>query len=418
MPLSAIGISHQTAPVAIRERLAFTPDELPDALVSLQARTGVEECAIISTCNRTEIYVTGTKRSTQAAIEWLHEWHELVPGQYREYMYVLDGTAAILHLMKVNAGMDSMVLGEPQITGQVKQAWQLARERMVIGSVLDRLFQHAFAGAKRVRSETGIGRNPVTLPFAALRLARQIFGEIESLDTLLIGAGEMINECATHFSGAGVRRLAIANRSLERARALAREFEVESMALDGLGEYLNRFDVVVASTASPVPILSAEQLRNALGERRHRPMFVLDLAVPRNVDPSAADLADLYLYTIDDLRSLVESGQRQRGAAMAEAGRIVEAEALMFERWLNLQASNRTLKHLRRRAQEERDRVLAQARQELAAGRDPEEVIQRLGHRLANRLLHGPSVRLRRAGESADESLLAAARYYFLDEDS
>lgn len=417
MPLCAVGISHQTAPVAIRERLAFTLEELPDALVALHARDGVDECAILSTCNRTEIYVTGAKRSMQSTIEWLHEWHELAPGQCREYLYVLDSNTAIAHLLKVAAGMDSMVLGEPQITGQAKQAWHLARELKVIGTVLDRLFQHAFACAKRVRSETGIGRNPVTLPFAALRLARQIFGEIETLNMLLIGAGEMINECATHFSSAGVSRLTFANRSLERARALAQRFSAGSIDLEAMPATLAERDVVVACTSSPVPILAADLLREVQTTRRHRPVFVLDLAVPRNVDPAAGELADIYLYTIDDLRSLVDSGQRRRSASMAEAGRIVEAQVAEFKRWLNLRSSTRTLKQLRRRAQEERDRLLARARQELAAGQDPEAVVERLGRRLANRLLHGPSVRLRQAGECADESLLAAARYYFLDEE-
>lgn len=404
--------------MAIREKLAFSPDQLPDALNGLLAVPGVDGCAILSTCNRTEIYTSGGQRSTAAAVEWLHEWHGIPPGRYREYLYFLDQTPAIIHLFKVTAGMDSMVLGEPQVTGQVKRAWQVAAEGNALEGRLDRLFQHAFATAKRVRNETAVGRDPVTLPFAALRLARQIFGEVTTLHALMIGAGEMIEECATHFHDQSLASLTIANRSPERARELAGRFGAGHLALDRVPESLADHDLVIASTGSTRPVLTADMFRQAVARRRHKPVFVLDLAVPRNVDPAVAELGDVYLYTIDDLRAIVESGQKKRSASLPEANRIIDAEATAFQRWLNLQASSDTLKSLRRRAAAERDRLLAQARAELAAGRDPEAVINRLGHRLSNRLLHQPSVRLRQAGEAADEDLLAAARYYFLGDDS
>lgn len=404
--------------MAIREKLAFSPGDLPDALNGLLAVPGIDGCAILSTCNRTEIYTSGDQRSTLAAVEWLHEWHQLSPGHYREYLYFLDQTPAIIHLFKVTAGMDSMVLGEPQVTGQVKRAWQAAAERNALEPRLDRLFQHAFATAKRVRNETGVGRDPVTLPFAALRLARQIFGEVGPLRALMIGAGEMIEECATHFHDQGLAAMTIANRSPERARELAGKFGARGLTLDELPESLPDHDLVIASTASAQPVLTADMFREAAQRRRHKPMFVLDLAVPRNVEPAVGEMGDVYLYTIDDLRSIVDSGQRNRDAALPEANRIVETEATAFQRWLNLQATSDTLKSLRRRAARERDRLLEQARAELAAGRDPEAVLNRLGHRLSNRLLHQPSVRLRQAGEAADEDLLAAARFYFLDDDA
>lgn len=384
----------------------------------MQALPGVEECAIINTCNRTELYATGREPSTSAIIEWIHDWHGQAPGQFREYFYILERTAAIIHLFKVTSGMDSMVLGEPQITGQVKQAWQQAREKSTLGSVLNRLFQNAFATSKLVRSETGIGHNPVTLPFAALRLSQQIFGETGNLRVLMVGAGEIIEDCARHFSGQDMASLTIANRDRQRAERLAAKFGAAALALDELSGVLHDFDMIVACTASPEPILLAEMFERAVTRRRHKPMFVVDLAVPRNVQSEAGRFEDVYLYTIDDLRAIVESGQRERMAALKQANYIVDAQAESFQRWLNLNATNQTLKQIRHRASLERDRLLEQARAELSAGRDPEEVIKRLSHRLANRLLHVPSTRLRLAGENMDEELLEAARDLLLGDGS
>lgn len=415
--MSAVGISHHTAPIAIRERLAFAAETLPEALRSLAATPEVEGCAILSTCNRTEIYTSSRKPITRLIIDWVHDWHQLSPGQFQEHLYHLEHSAGIFHLMKVVCGADSMVIGEPQIGGQVKQAWQLAREIGTLDSKLDRMFQHAFAGAKRVRSETPIGQNPVTLPFASLRLARQIFGSLDDLRVLMIGAGAMIEECAVHYRDNNIRGLSIANRSPERARELAARLGAQAHSLDELPELLPRHDLILACTGSKVPILTRSMFRDAIGKRRHRPMFALDLSVPRNIEPESNELSDLFLYTIDDLHAVVESGQKQRMAALHKAMEIIEAEVVTFERWLRLQATSATLKELRQRAQQERDHLLQQALQELSGGRDAEDVVRRLGHRLVNRLLHGPSVRLRQAAESDDEALLEAARFYFMDQD-
>lgn len=417
MSLSAVGISHHTAPIAIRERLAFSAETLPDALRSLAATPGVAGCAIVSTCNRTELYVSSQKPSTRLIIDWVHDWQSLQPGQYQEHLYRLDQAAAIFHLMKVVSGADSMVIGEPQISGQVKQAWHLARDLGCLDSKLDRMFQHAFAGAKRVRTETPIGQNPVTLPFASLRLARQIFGNLDALRVLMIGAGEMIEECAVHYREHGIERLTIANRSPQRAEELAARLQAKAASLDALPELLPQHDLVLACTGSKTPILTRQMFQQAFHKRRSQPMFALDLSVPRNIEPGSAELRDLFLYTIDDLHAIVESGQKERLAALHKAMEIIESEVVGFERWLRLQATSATLKSLRTRAIEERDVLLAQALQELEAGRVAEDVIKRLSHRLVNRLLHGPSVRLRQAAESDDEMLLEAARFYFLEHD-
>lgn len=418
MSLFTLGISHQTAPVSIRERLAFPAEVLPDALVSLAAVPGVSGCSILSTCNRTELYISGDQTTTREVSDWIHRWHELPVGHFREHLYHLDSENSAYHLMKVISGMDSMVIGEPQVAGQAKLAWQVARETDTLDTPLDRMFQHAFAAAKRVRSETGIGHNPVTLPYASLRLVKQIFGSVQELQALLIGAGEMIEDCAVHFSSAGLRSITIANRSRQRAENLAGQFQARGASLEEVPQLLGDHDVVVACTASPRAILDRSMFTTALSRRRHRPIFALDLSVPRNIDPDCGTLDDVFLYTIDDLHSIVESGQHRRMAAIEQAAAIIEAEVTAFDRWLRLQDTTATLKELRRRAQRQRDELLEQAQADLARGRDPEDVVRRFGHRLVNRLLHEPSIRLRQAAECDDEQLLAAARYYFLDDKS
>lgn len=351
-------------------------------------------------------------------MEWLHDWHSLAPGQYQEHFYQIEQAACIFHLIKVISGADSMIIGEPQVAGQVKHAWQSARELETLSSKLDRMFQNAFAGAKRVRSQTGIGRDPVTLPFAALRLAHQIFGSLDDLNALLIGAGEMIEDCAVHFREAGIRHLSIANRNPDRAQELAGRLAARGYGLDELPTLLPTHDMVIACTASPAAILTNSMFEQALKKRRHRPVFALDLSVPRNIEATIAQFNDVYLYTIDDLHAIIENNQKKRKKALQQAIDIIESEVVAFERWLRLQDTGDTLKSLRQRAHAEREKLLEQALAQLASGRDPEDVLQRLSHRLVNRLLHGPSIRLRQAAESADEALLEAARYYFLDDES
>ncbi|MCA1778218.1 MAG: glutamyl-tRNA reductase [Xanthomonadaceae bacterium] len=418
MSLFALGLSHQTAPVAIRERLAFTPERLDEALVSMHALPGLRECAIVSTCNRTELYATGESASITALHDWVHDWHGSERGRYREYLFTLQGRMAIIHLLKVTAGMDSMVLGEPQIAGQVKRAWNTAQARKTLGTTLDRLFQHSFQTSKLVRSETGIGHNAVTLPYAALKLAHQIFGDPAKLSAILVGAGEMIEDCARHFHGQGIGSITVCNRGLDRARKLAAQFDARAVGLDQLNEELHRHDLVIACTASATPLVTRAMIPAALSMRRHRPMFVLDLSVPRNVEPSVGDFEDIYLYTVDDLREIAEHGYRKRTEALEAANRIVVGQAEAFDRWLNLHAASQTLKSLRQRAFVERDQLLEKARRELQTGRDPDEVLARFGHRLTNRLLHAPSMQLRRAAEVTDEQLMAAARKLLLDDPS
>jgi len=353
----------------------------------------------------------------RAASDWLHEWHGLHPGQYQEHLYRLEHSASLFHLIKVVSGADSMIIGEPQIGGQVKQAWQLAASSNTLDTRLDRMFQHAFAGAKRVRTETDIGRDPITLPFAALRLARQIFGPLDGRSALLVGAGEMIEECARHFKDSGLGRMTIVNRSIDRAEGLAQRFDARSAGLDALPGLLQDHDLLVACTASAKPVVSRAMLEQAIGQRRRQPIFALDLSVPRNIEPESSELRDLFLYTIDDLHSIIQKNQQKRQDALRRAMSLIESEVAAFERWLHLHESSATLKQLRQRAHDERDLLLEEARAQILAGKDPEDVLKRFGHRLVNRLLHGPSIRMRQAAEQSDEDLLAAARFFFQDED-
>ena len=418
MSVFALGLSHRTAPVEIRERLAFTPERLGEALESMRTADGIDECAIVSTCNRTELYACGNGAGPRALADWIHAWHGARNGEFQRYLFSLEQRQAITHLLKVTSGMDSMVLGEPQVVGQIKTAWQSAQDHHTLGTILDRLFQHSFQTSKLVRSETGIGHNPVTLPFAALKLAHQIFGQVEKLSALMIGAGEMIEDCARHFCGQGVQSLTICNRSPDRAAAVAEQFKARAVGLDRLDDELPDHDIVVACTASSVPLVTRDAVRAALSRRRQQPMFVLDLSVPRNVEPDVGRLGDAYLYTVDDLREIAEHGHRKRSEALTEAQRIVDGQTEAFERWLNLHAAGETLKSLRDRAFDQRDLLLDQARRELAAGRDAEEVLSRFAHRLTNRLLHAPSMQVRRAAELTDDQLMAAARKLLLEDPS
>jgi len=382
----------------------------------MRAVSGIAECAIVSTCNRTELYASGDAASIPALQRWLHDWHQARHGEFGEYLFSLQNRQAVTHLLKVTAGMDSMVLGEPQVVGQVKTAWQSAQETGTLGTILDRLFQHSFQTSKLVRTETGIGHNPVTLPFAALKLAHQIFGRVDNLAALMIGAGEMIEDCTRHFASQDIRRLTICNRSVERAEKLAAQFNARASGLEGLPKAVEESDLIVACTGSSTPLVDRDMVAAVRKKRRYRPMFVLDLSVPRNVDPAVGEFDDVYLYTVDDLREIAEHGHRKRAEALQSALRIVDDQAEAFDRWLNLHAAGETLKSMRVRAFNERDKLLEQARRELEAGRAADEVLSRFAHRLTNRLLHAPSMQLRKAAEITDEQLMAAARKLLLDD--
>lgn len=410
MPLITLGINHQTAPVDIRERLAFDAGQVPGALAELRALPGVHEAVLLSTCNRTELYCAGDADAATVVADWLIAHRAPGDEGLRQRLYSLGEDAAASHLMRVACGLDSMVLGEPQILGQLKQAYGVAHEAGSVGAELHRLFQHTFGVAKLVRTDTGIGTNAVSVASAAVSLARQIFGDLSTRTALLVGAGETIELAARHLSAHGMTRLVIANRTVTRAETLAHELGAYAIGLHDLGRHLGEADVVICSTASPEPLLTKAQVAAALAPRKHRPMFIVDLAVPRDVEAGVAELADVYLYAIDDLESVIADNRRARAAAAEDAERIVAREVARFRQERQARDAAPVIQAIREHADAEAARVIEQARRELAAGKPADEVVARVAELLAHKLVHAPSAALRRGD---DPALIAAARKLF-----
>ena len=393
MSLYVLGINHQTAPVSLRETVAFGPDTLRHALASLRAQAGVQEAVLLSTCNRTELYAR-SDNGPDALANWL-AGQQRAGDDLHAYLYRHDEADAVRHLFRVATGLDSLVLGEPQILGQVKQAWNDARDAGSLGGPLDRAFQQAFATAKRARTETTIGRNPVSVASTAVRLAQESFARLDESDVLLIGAGETIELAARHLVAGKVRRLLIANRTLAHAQDLARRHGGFALPLEELDRHLAEADIVISATAARQPILQRAQVEQALRARRHRPMLLLDLAVPRDIAEDVATLRDVFLYTVDDLERAIEDNRAARRNAAQQAEAIIEVHASRFISALGQTDAAAPLRRLREHGQAVQAQALAKARAQLAAGRDPAEVLDLLAHTLTNKLLHAPSAALR-----------------------
>jgi len=416
MNLLVLGINHQTAPVSLRERVAFGAEALPRALASLRALPDVREVALLSTCNRTELYAL-SEDSGRALADWLAT-HPVDAGDLHAYLYKHEDADAVRHLFRVATGLDSLVLGEPQILGQVKEAWAAARNAGTLGTQLDRLFQHAFATAKRARTDTRIGANPVSVASAAVRLAQESFARLDDSTVLLIGAGETIELAARHLSEGKVKRLLVANRTLAHAQELASRHGGVALPLAELDRHLGEADIVLSATASREPILHKPQVAAALAQRKHRPMLLLDLAVPRDIAADVAQLKDVFLYTVDDLERAIEDNRRSRREAAEEAEAIVELQTARFVETSLAATRHAPLKRLRAHGERARDEALAKARQQLASGRDPQEVLDLLAHTLTNRLLHAPTAALREAALSGDAELARATDKLFPPIDS
>ena len=393
MALHVLGINHQTAPVSLRETVAFGPDTLRAALASLRAQAGVQEAVLLSTCNRTEIYAR-SDNGPDALAHWL-AGQQRSGDELHAYLYRHDEANAVRHLFRVATGLDSLVLGEPQILGQVKQAWSEARDAGSLGGPLDRAFQQAFATAKRARTETTIGRNPVSVASTAVRLAQESFARLDESDVLLIGAGETIELAARHLVAGKVRRLLVANRTLAHAQDLASRHGGIALPLEDLDRHLAEADIVLSATAARAPILRRQQVEQALRLRRHRPMLLLDLAVPRDIAQDVAELRDVFLYTVDDLERAIADNRAARRDAAEQAEAIIEVHASRFLSALGHGDASAPLRRLREHGQAVQAQALAKARAQLAAGRDPAEVLDLLAHTLTNKLLHAPSAALR-----------------------
>ena len=410
MTLLAFGLNHNTAPLAVRERVTFPGDALPGALADLIGHAGVQEAAILSTCNRTEIYCSLDDPDPERPIRWFSDFHGLGATELNQYLYAHPDAGAVKHVLRVASGLDSMVLGEPQVLGQLKSAYQTAVRAGSIGQLLNRLFQHSFRVAKEIRSNTAIGSHPVSIAFAATRLARQIFGELAGRTALLIGAGDTIELAAKHLAETGLRRMMVANRTLQRSQRLALDYSGYAITLDDIPRHLEEADIVISATGSPEPILRRETIEHAMRKRRHRPVLIVDIAVPRDVDPAAADLDDVYLYTVDDLRGVIEENLRGRREAAIQAEEIIESQVVNFMEWMNARDSVSTIRAMRDRAEGIRQEVLDMARRRLSRSEDPALVLQDITRILTNKLMHAPSVRLRSAGTPGREELLKVVR--------
>ena len=389
MTLFALGLNHQTAPLAIRERVAIATEALGHAVGELTRARPVKEAAIISTCNRTEIYVSA-EQPTFAA-DWLAEYHQLSHAELGRYLYTLPHEQAVRHAFRVASGLDSMVLGEPQILGQMKQAVRAAESAGTLGTMLHKLFQKSFAVAKEVRTTTEVGANSVSMAAAAVKLAARIFPSIAEQNVLFIGAGEMIELCATHFAAQGPARLTVANRTLERATALAHRFNGRGIELRELAEHLHEYDIVVSCTASSLPILGKGLAERALKTRRHRPMFMVDLAVPRDIEAEVGDLDDVFLYTVDDLSGIVSANLDARRSAVEQAEAIIETQVGQFMHWMDARESVPVIRALREHAELARGSEVDRAMRLLARGDDPKQVLEALSQGLTNKLMHAPT---------------------------
>ncbi|MCP3661843.1 MAG: glutamyl-tRNA reductase [Gammaproteobacteria bacterium] len=413
MTLLALGLNHKTAPVDIRERITFGPDIIVGALRSLTECDGIEEGIILSTCNRTEIYCSLEGIDHTGVRRWLSQFHGIEIETLNPYLYSHEGKAGVEHLLKVASGLDSMVLGEPQILGQVKSAYQTANDANSSGKMLGRMFQHTFSVAKQVRTDTAIGQSPVSIAFAAVSLARQIFSDLSKQTAMLIGAGETIELAARHLHQHGIGRIIVANRTLEKAHNLADQFDGYAIALTEIPVHLSEADIVISSTASPLPILGKGTVESALKKRRHQPIFMVDIAVPRDIEAEVGQLNDIYLYTVDDLQEVIEENMRSRQEAAEQAQEIVELHAEEFMGWIRSLDAVSMIQGYRQQAEKMRDEVLKKALKQLESGKPPAEIMQFLANTLTNKLLHTPSSEIRRAGSDGHTELLEAANTLF-----
>jgi len=414
MPLTVFGVNHKTAPIEVREKLALNDDLLPAALDSLLQEDSVKEALILSTCNRMEVYcVRKMPADKDFHLNWISRHYGLERSGIEPYLYSYPLADAIRHVMRVACGLDSMILGEPQILGQLKTAYQRALTQGALGKLLDRLFQHAFSVAKQVRTDTAIGSSPVSVAFAGVRLAEQIFGDLRQQTALLIGAGETIELVARHLHEQRLERIIIANRTLEKAQNLATEFGAYAIQLADLHEHLHEADIIFSSTASSLPILGKGAVEQALKKRRHRPMFMVDIAVPRDIEPEIAELDDVYLYTVDDLQAVIEENLNSRREAAHQADEIIDTSVDHFLNWMNSLNAVDTITALREQITHLGEEPLAKARKRLARGDDPLEVLEAFQHALCARIAHQPSVRLREASAAGRAEVLAMTRELF-----
>ncbi len=389
--IAILSVNHQLAPVEVREKVAFAPKELSSALQTLQAIQGIEACVILSTCNRSEIYAIANHDNPQALLsQYLADTHQIPLGELQPFLSYFQDDEAIEHICHVATGLDSLVLGEPQILGQLKEAYHVAKDANTLNKLLEKLFQHAFSTAKKVRTDTQIGSSPVSVAYCAVKLSEKIFTDLSEQTVLLIGAGEMIDLCAQHLSEKGVESMIVANRTLENAQKIAKQYQAQAISLKQFSSVIDQADIVISSTAASVPIIGKGLIESALKQRKHKPMFMLDIAIPRDIEPEVGQLDDVYLYTIDDLQQVVSDNLDNREKEKTLAQEIIKKQNLVFNQWLETLPNEQVVQTYRLSAYEVKQQTLEQALKKLNAGTDAESVLTMLADQLTNKLLHTP----------------------------
>jgi len=409
MSLQVLGINHKSAPLGLREKVAFSPEQVNQALTDASNKLGVE-MVIVSTCNRTELYCNLGDTDGEKVVQWLVDYKNLPEQELRPSLYQYQQQQAVAHLMRVASGLDSLILGEPQILGQIKQAYTESREAGSVGSVLERFFQRAFSVAKQVRTDTDIGVNAVSVAFAAVSLAKQIFDDLRQSSVLLVGAGETIDLVAKHLADQGVKKMTVANRTVSRAKTLASRFGAEAITLNEIPEHLAQSDIVISSTASPLPIIGKGMVESALKKRRFQPMFLVDIAVPRDIEEQVGELRDAYLYSVDDLQGIVEQNMASRREAAEQAEFIVNQHSEDFMAWLRSLESVTTIRDYRSHSERVRDAAVEKALEALANGKDPATVVRETAFQLTNKLIHAPTEAINKAGRDGRLEELAVIR--------
>ncbi|WP_440905103.1 glutamyl-tRNA reductase [Catenovulum sp. SX2] len=404
MALFSFGISYKTAPVSIREKVAFSTEQIVESVFELKQQYAVNEAVVVSTCNRTEVYLNAPQYSKQSAIDWLAATHGLNASSLAEHVYFYHDDAAISHLMRVACGLDSMVLGEPQILGQLKQSYAVAEQHSFVGGILSRLFQSSFSIAKDVRTNTEIGEAAVSVAFAAVSLSKHIFDDLSKVNVLLVGAGETIELVARHIAEAGADKITVANRSIQRAELLAESFNAKTATLSQIPELLVNADIVVSSTASTLPLIGKGMVESAMHQRRNRPMFMVDIAVPRDIETQVNDVDNVYLYTVDDLQGIVQKNQQKRLKAAEQAEQMIKADVEKFNLWLASRQSVDYVRNYRSQADEIKQQLLNRALNQLSQGVDADKVVTELASKLTNQLVHPPTVALRQAATAEDKT--------------
>lgn len=422
IPLLLLGISHHNTPIDVRERVTFSPEMIESALQRIVQEVGVMESALVSTCNRTEIYVTFSDTSDvhtmrEELLSWLANYHHIDISLLRDGVYCYHDHSALRHMMCVASGLDSLIVGEPQILGQMKSGYAVAQKANTLASGLHRIFQKVFATAKIVRTHTAIGENPVSVAYAAVGLAQQIFSDLQQDTALLIGAGKTIDSVARHLHRQGIAKMIFANRTLSRARELATEFAAEAVLLSDIPEQLAYADIIISSTASQLPVLGKGAVESAFKQRRHKPVLMIDIAVPRDIETEVGELPDVYLYTVDDLREVIDSNKQSRAHAASEARQMIDVALDEFRQESRIRHSAAAIKSYRQYVESLRDEVLEKALCHLHKGASAETVLTQMANTLTNKLLHIPTRQLQQAGTEGNEELLTLTRKLFTDID-